>query len=345
MAHMDIFNADPFTIVEMSAAVNKQPRLPTLLGDIGLFTPKGITTKVASFEQNNGTLSLIQTSPRGAPLGVRVPDERSMRHLATRRIAKSDSIQASELQDLRAFGTDSELAVVQAEVASRMASLSRDVQLTWENMRLGAVQGIVKDADGSTLYDLYSTFDVTQAAEIDFDLDNANPASGALRKSCSAMVRAVKNAAQNGWIENRTYVMGLADDTFWDQLIAHPEVRATYLNQVAAAELRGDAHSGRLNFGGIEFVHYEGSDGSAQSSSVKVPTGTCKFFPVDAATDMWQAIFGPGEFMDVINRPGQPMYALTIPDRDRNAYVGLEVYSYPLFVCTRPLCLQRARNT
>ena len=131
-------------------------------------------------------------------------------------------------------------------------------------------------------------------------------------------------------------------NTFWDQLIAHTEVRATYLNQVAAAELRGDSHTGELEFGGIRFKHYLGTD---DNSTVKVPTGTCKFFPVDVAGDFWQVVLTPGEFFDTINLPGQELYALTIPDRDRNAFVQLEVYSYPLFVCTRPLALQRARNT
>jgi len=76
-----------------------------------------------------------------------------------------------------------------------------------------------------------------------------------------------------------------------------------------------------------------------------VPTGTCKFFPVDTAPDFWQAVLTPGEFFPTINRPGEALYALTIPDRDREAFVQIEVYSYPLFVCTRPLALQRARNT
>jgi hypothetical protein len=50
-------------------------------------------------------------------------------------------------------------------------------------------------------------------------------------------------------------------------------------------------------------------------------------------------------FSPTINQPGQPLYALTIPDRDREAWVKLEVYSYPLFICTRPASLGRARNT
>lgn len=346
MAHIDIFNNDAFSLVEMSAAVEKMPRIPTLLGDMGLFTPKPISTSIASFEQNAGTLGLIQTSPRGAPLPARARDARTLRHLMAPRIAKQDTITAAELANQRAFGSNSELTVVQMDINRRAQALTFDVQLTWEHMRLGAIQGIVLDADASTtLYNLYTLFDVTQPDEVDFDLDNASPAAGALRKKCSEMVRAVRNAAQNAWINGRTKVVGLCDDVFWDQLIAHPEVRATYLNQVAAAELRGDASTGTLDFGGILFVHYEGTDGSAQTAAVKVPEGKCKFFPRDAAPDLYQAILTPGEFFPVINQPGQALYALTIPDMERQAFVQLEVYSYPLFVNTRPLTLRRGKNT
>lgn len=342
MAHMDIFNADPFRMIELTAAVNKMPRIPTLIGDMGLFSAVSIRTETASFEQKDGHIGLIQTTPRGAPLAVRAKDPRSLRHLTAPRIAKSDTVTASELANLRAFGSDSELAVVQTEIAGRLSGLVGDINLTWENQRLGAVQGIVLDADGSTLYDLYTLFDVTQQTEVDFDLDAASPASGALRKKCSEMTRACMRAAGNGWIRGRTYLTALCDDVFWDQLIAHTEVRATYLNQVAAAELRGDAATGSLDFGGIRFMHYDGTD---DNSTVKVPTGTAKFFPTDAAPNFWQAVLTPGEFFDTINMPGQPLYALTIPDRDRNAHVQIEVYSYPLFVCTRPAALGRARNT
>lgn len=342
MAHMDIFNSDAFHALELTAAVNKRPHLPSFLGNLGLFTPKPIRTEVASFEQKSGTINLIQTSPRGAPLATRTRDARTLRDLRAPRIATADTIHASELASMRAFGSESELAVVQAEVSQRLESLRSDVALTWENMRLGAVQGIVKDADASTLYNLYTVFGVTQPDELDFDLDNASPASGAVRKKCAEMVRASKRAAGNAWIEGRTYLMGLADDTFWDQLIAHSEVRGTYLNQAEARDLRLGSDFGQLTYGGITFVNYRGTD---DNSTTKVPTGTCKFFPVNGAPDLFQAVLTPGEFFDTINLPGQELYALTIPDLKRNAYVQIEMYSYPLFVCTRPLALQRARNT
>lgn len=344
--HMDIFNADAFTCQSMIGGVNKMPYLPTFLGGLGLFTVKSIATEVATIEQKAGTLNLIQTSPRGAPLGPRQRDPRTLRSLQAPRIATSDTITARELANVRQFGTEGELVNIQMEIASRQQALVNDVALTWENMRLGAVQGIVTDADGSTLYDLYSVFDVSQPTEVDFDLDNASPASGVLRTACTQVLRASQRAAGNAWIEGRTYLYGLCDDTFYDQLIAHPEYRAWQLNHPPAAQLATPTAFREVDFAGIRFRNYRGTDEATPAGKeVKVASGKCKFFPVDAAPDLWQAILTPGEFFGTINMPGQAMYPLVVPDRDRDAFVNVELYSYPLFINTRPRCLQRARNT
>lgn len=347
MSHMDIFNADCFTLQSMVVGVNKLPYLPTFLGELGLFTVKYLTTEDATFEQQDGTLNLIQTTPRYSPLEVRQRDPRSLRTLKAPRIAKADQITASQLANLRAFATENEFVSVQQEVATRQQNLKNDVALTWENMRLGAVQGIVYDADGTTvLYNLYDTFGVTQPDEIDFDLDNANPAEGALRSKCTQVLRAAQRAAGNAWIENRTYLYGICDDTFYDQFIAHTEYRAWQLGHPAAVQLTEPTAFREFDFAGIRFRNYRGTDEPTPAGKeVKVASGKCKFFPVNGAPDLWQAIFTPGEFFGAINRPGQPVYPLIIPDRDRDSYANVELYSYPLFVNTRPKCLQRARNT
>jgi Phage major capsid protein E len=63
-------------------------------------------------------------------------------------------------------------------------------------MRLAAIQGLLIDADGSTLFDWFAEFGITAATEIAFDLNHASPVDGALRIQCNKVVRAMARASQ-----------------------------------------------------------------------------------------------------------------------------------------------------
>jgi hypothetical protein len=343
MATLDIFKQDAFKLQSMLQAIDAVDYRPQRLGDMGIFTPNPVRTEVVSIEKRAGTLALIQTSPRGAPLGQRNTEKRDIRDFRTVRIAESDRIMASELASIRAFGTESELMQVQAEVARRLmgpVGLESKVELTLENMRLGAIHGVVKDADGSTIYDWFDELGVTQANEIDFDLDNASPASGAVRKKCSEVVRAMMKAAKGVWTP-ATRVHALCGDAFWDDLTAHSEVRQTYLNTQEASDLRNGNAYEIFNYGGITWENYRGTD---DGSTVAVHTDKARFFPVNAPGAFLE-VFSPGEQFAHIGQLGQRLYPLIVPDRDRDMYADIESYSYPLHVCTRPLMLQRAKRT
>lgn len=343
MATMDIFNADPFSTLSLTAAVERVPRIPSQLGGLGIFEPNPCSTTSVEMEEREGTIRLIQTDARGAPPRNRTADKRKMRSAKIHRLAESDTIYSDQIQNVRAFGTESELMQMQAEVARRYAGptgILRDFELTLENMRLGAVQGIVVDADGSVLNDWFDFWGVAQPVEIDFDLDAASPASGALRKKCAQVTRAMRDAAKmgsfGGWKPHAMMGRAFADDFF-----AHTEVRQLYLNWSAAMELRqSSALQTGFEFGGIIWHEYDGSEDGA----VAVPTDKAKFFPV-GAPGIFQVAWGPGEGMQWANRPGREQFAIMVRDLQRDHWVQPEVYSYPLFYCTRPLMLQRAKRT
>ena len=336
MATMDIFNSNAFSAVEMTRAVEKIDYLPMLLGSMNLFEPVPLRVTSVSIEARDRTLSLIQTSKRGAPISQQTSDKANVRNFNTVRVAKGDAIYAAEIQNIRAFGTESELKQVATEVAYRQSKLRMDMELTHENMRLGAIQGIVKDADGSTLFDWYSEWGVTQPTEINFAL---NVATTEAREKCAAVSRAMQRAAKGAWLPT-TRIIGLADDTFFDDLVKHASVKDTYKNWQAAADLRAPQAFESFRFGGIDFINYRGTD---DNSTVAVAAGKCKFFPM-GAPGVFQVAWAPGESFDLVNRPGQPVVSWIVPDRDRNTKVDVELYSYPLYVCTRPLMLQRAAN-
>ncbi len=343
MATLDVFNSNAFSLVSMLNAISAVDYRPMRLGEMPVFIPNPVRTEDVSIESRDGVLGLIQTSNRGADPDTRKTEKRAMRNFKTSRIMMADRINASELANIRAFGTESEQMQVQAEILRRLAGpvgLQSQIEMTLENMRLGSIQGVVKDADGSTIIDWFSEFGVTQATEIDFDLDNASPASGAVRKKCSQVVRQMMRASKGAWVPGTT-VYCLCGDGFWDDLTAHKEVRETYLNTQEASDLRSGAVYEMFNYGGITFENYRGTD---DGTTVSIATDEAKFFPVNAPGAFLE-VFSPSEKFDTIGQLGERMYPMIVPDRDRNMYADIEAYSYPLHVCTRPAMLQRARRT
>ena len=346
MAHINIFNNNAFGMVEMTDAINQIPFQPGLLGSMGLFVPRRVRTKTVSIESKAGVLNLIQTSERGAPLEERQNDKRLLRDFHTTRIARGQTISADEIQDVRAFGRESEMMQVQdmiTEVMSGPTGLMSAVEMTKENMRLGAVQGIVLDADGSTLINWFQEFGISQPAEIDFDLANATPDPGSLQKKCKLVVRNMLKAAKGGWINGQSYIVGLCGDNFFDDLVGHPEIRETFLNQQAANQLRNDFGNAydKIRYGGILFINYRGTD---DGSTIAIGDDKCKFFPAGTPGLFVEAL-SPAEFMPFVNTPGKDFYAMIILDKERQAWARPEIYSYPLMMCTRPGMLQRAKRT
>ena len=252
MATMDIFEGDAFTIVELTRALENIPFKPALLSGSNLFTPRGVRSRTVVIESRDGTLSLIPFSERGSAYEQQIPDRREMRAFVCRQFKKQDVLWASEVQSVRDFGSESATQQVQTEVAYRLRKLRQDAETTFEYHLLNGIQGIVKDPkDNATVVNYFTEFGISPAAEIDFDLDNASPASGALRKRCQALIEDVE-ASMGGLSAGAVQVRAECGSAFFADLVAHKEVRETYLNTAAAADLRGRV-ADEVSFGGITF--------------------------------------------------------------------------------------------
>lgn len=360
--HMDIFNDDAFSAVTMTLALEDYDFQPGLLGSLNLFDDVPIATTDFSVERRGNTIGIIPTSERGAPLAEGKRDRRNLRKFETSRIAKGHTMQASEIQNMRAFGEQSELETMIGYVGRYERRLIADVELTWENMMLGAVSGAVLDEDGTVIHDWFEEWRIDRPAAISFDLDL--PATDVEVDKCRQIIRGMQSKSKGRWLP-QTRVVGLAGNKFFDMLTKHKSVREVYLNTAQAQNLNrafGVATQSALqagsyavfDFGGILFINYRGTDdydeaavkaGTARGTQVVgVPNGRCKFFPLNAP-GMFQKAFAPGESFDFVNTIGRPLYAMTIRDKDRNFWVRPEVYSYPIFVATMPELLLEAKAT
>ncbi len=347
MASMNVFRQDLFSLISMTQAVNRQKFIPDLLETLGIFTPEPIRTEQFWVEKKQNRVALISTSPRGAPKAQTSKDRAVGRDFRTTRLRKADTLTASEVANIRAFGTEDEVIAVATEVAARTRKIQDDMRLTWENMRLGAINGSVIDSDGtSVIYNWYTEMDVTPAAEIAWNFGAATAADGNIKKLANQTRRSMIRSA-GGAFGTNARIVALCGDNFFDDLTTNKETRATYLNQPEASLLRMEYAGAYAAFpyGNIEWINYRSTDdqpGSPDGPFVGIPTDECRLFPV-GVSNVFSHVMSPGETFGLANTLGKQWYAKTKLDPD-DEFVEIDVASYPMFVCKQPEVLRRGRR-
>lgn len=338
---LDIFKNDAFSCTSLTDFVNDLKYRPGRIGQMGLFSAHPVTTTSIAIERVGDILQLVKPTPRGGPGETRDMPKRKMTDFKVPHFQRDWAVYADQVQNVRARGTEGELATVQQIVGDVIAANTSDMDLTEEQARLGAVTGIITYADGSTL-NLFTEFGVAQVAEVDFDLDNADPADGALRLAATKVIRAQKKAL--GAVPF-TEVHAFAGDTFFDQLLTHREVRDTYKGWSEAQILR-ESYIGKnrsenpmFEFGGIVWENYGEIDGEG----VGIATTKARFFPVGVA-NLFKTYQSPADYIETVNTLGQRLYAKQWPMQNDKGING-ELQMNALQLCTRPGVLMGARNT
>ena len=354
---MNVFRQDAFSGLTLTEMVNKFPYNPDFLGSFGpsLFEPFPILTTAVQVDQKQGILTLIGSSPRGAPAQQRYNEKRQARYFDCTRLSVEETIYANELQNVRSEKNEVEaLKDLQEEVYIRLlgpTGLTSMMEYTWENHRLGAIQGIVYDSDGATvIQNWFTQFGIAPAAEIGFNL--AANVTGTLIPLCHEIRRAMQRKGQGAFLRGRTQVHSVVGDEFWDAFTQHPDVVRTYENWCAVANgttvIRDGAPQLRVArdfeekfyFGGIYWTNYRGSD---DTTTVAIPTDKAKFFPV-GAPGVFKQVMAPGEGMEEVNTKGRPSYVYRdIDPSEEKTWVKFKHKSFPLYMCTRPEMLQFGR--
>lgn len=341
MAMLDVFNTDAFSVISLTDSINKLKFVPGRIGQLGIFQEQAVATTSIAVEEKSGILSLVSPSPRGAPGTGLDKAKRTARQFAIPHFELADAVMAEEVQNVRAWGSESETEMVMGKVAERMMVLGQSLAATQEYSRIGAIKGIVTYADSTTL-NLFTEFGVSQDTEIDFDLDNASPASGALRKKIAAYV--IRAIATNLDGVPFTGVHAFCGDAFFDDLIAHTEVRASYLAQQEASQLRGGYVAGGMSygtfeFGGVTWENYRGSVGG----QAYVHTDKCHLFPV-GVPGLFKTVYAPADYVETVNTMGQAMYAKQYAMPNGKG-VHMDVQKNNLEYCVRPKALLLGKRT
>jgi len=328
MPTLDIFKADAFSLISLTDAILKAPYKPGRIGALGLFGEKGIRTTQVMVEEKDGLLSLIPTTPRGGPASTLGGSPRTARSFVVPHLARESTVLADEVQNVRAFGSESETEGVQAIVNERLATLRAMHEVTLEHLRIGALKGIIYDSDGATpIYNLFTEFDVVQQTN-DFEFTDT---ALDVRDVCVATIRLIEDELGAAMY---TSIRAFCSAGFFDSLIGHAQVKESFKYQEGQV-LRTDLRNG-FTFGGITWEEYRGSVGGVSF----VPANEAVAFPEGVMTEMgslFTTYFAPADFMETVNTIGLPIYAKQAPDPSGfNRFVALHAQSNPLPICLRP---------
>ncbi|QRQ86254.1 major capsid protein [Cupriavidus oxalaticus] len=323
MPHLDIFNNDAFSVASLTKAINDVPHQPTRIGELGLFTEESITTTALSIEKQGTTLSLVPAAQRGAPGKPVTNDKRQLVSINTVHLPQRGAVVADEVQNLRAFGSETELEAVQTLVNKKLAKMRRNIDVTMEYQRIGAIKGQVLDADGTTvLLDLWSTFGVSQQS---FPMVLGTDSTKVRLKAVAAK-RLVEDAL--GGLMYRG-LRALCSAAFFDALVGHPAVERAYDRWMNGEFLRTDKRAG-FEFAGITWEEYRGNVGGNDF----IEDGDAHLVP-EGVPDLFVTNFAPADYMETVNTNGLPYYAKQ-EAMGFNKGVELEAQSNPISICTRP---------
>ncbi|PJC14279.1 MAG: major capsid protein E [Comamonadaceae bacterium CG_4_9_14_0_8_um_filter_57_21] len=326
MAALDIFNGDAFSVQSLTKALNDVPHQPTRLGELGYFSVEGITTTMVSIEKQGTSLALVPAGERGGVVKPGLKDKRTMIPFKCVHLPQNGGVNADEVQNLRTFGSESELESVQNLVNKELRRIRRNLDATLEFQRMGAVKGQILDADGTTvLLDLYSTFGVSQQTHSLI----LGTAGTKVRIKVVEAKRKVE-AALGGLAYSGLRV--LCSPSFFDALVGHATVEAAFDRYQNGEFLRADLRAG-FYFAGVFWEEYRGNVNGIDF----IEAGSAYMIP-EGVPDLFVMNFAPADYMETVNTMGIPMYAKQEP-RAMNKGVDIDAQSNPLTLCTRPAAI------
>lgn len=322
--NFDIFNNDAFGLTQMTLAMQDMQHTPTLLGDMGLFSEEGISTTSVYIERVGQAFTLVASAERGTSGKAVGTDKRNLRNFSCVHLPQRGAVNADEVLGVRAFGTDNQLETVQNVVNKKLQKLRRNIDLTFEWQRMGALKGIVLDADGTTeLLNLYTEFGVAQQT-LSFDLDVD---STKVKQKCLDLERMIEDEL-DGIQSSGTEV--LCSKEFYDALVQHPAVEAAYNRWNDGQLLRDSQRKTGFQLANVTFREYRGKVGATRF----IASGDAYAVPV-GVPDLFIARYAPADYLETVNTVGLPYYAKQWIESPGKR-VELEAQSNPLFMNTRP---------
>lgn len=344
---LDIFNNDAFGLTSMTQAIVNIKHKPSRIRSLGLFQQQSVPTTTIAIEKKGDLLVLVPPTPRGGP-GVTIRKEKAdVRSFIIPHFEINDAIMAEEVQNVRAFGSETAVETVAGKVSERLVIHAASHDATQEYARMGAITGVVTYADGSTL-NLFTEMGVAAETEIAFDFSASSPVDGTFRKKLGQIQRQV-SAILDG--VSFDYIHVFCGDNFFDDVLTLKEVRDTYKGWNEAQILRESyigknrtENYGIFEFGGMVFENYRGKveSGSDGIEKTFIDTDKCQMFPM-GVPGLFRTAYAPADYTETVNTNGLARYAKQFPMTNGKG-IHFDSQMNNLEYCTRPKTLIKGKR-
>jgi hypothetical protein len=339
MEIINVLENDAFSIASMTAGIQTAPTQPRELKNEGIFAQESIRSEIIAIEYSAGQFQIAPLDERGGVITSAERETRVIRHFTTKRVAKHDRIKASELGFIRQFGSDEKRIIeeLQKEIAKRQTGPT-GLMATCENrlelMRLGALNGLLLDHNGSVVYDFFAEFGL--AAPPTVFLDIANKSEGDLRAAIESQItRPMRRKAKGRMF---SHVAARCGESAWDALMKNKEFRERF-HAAADAKMAAELHKGTLGtevlFAGVTWREYFGADDGA---SVNLGVNDIRFYP-GGNSGIFKHILSPGDGFSSLGEQGKEWYTYLVNDVERPQdprWIDLYVEQYPMIVNSAP---------
>lgn len=312
-----------YTTEELSLAISNMPTRIGNPNDVALFRQVPGTTKTFAGEWIEQTGVLVPTTAWGGVPPKNSPEIRTAKSWTIPHMPLEDTILAADVIGVRAFGT-TQAETVDGKVLDKLRTMRNRIDRTLAFRRSKAKQGLVLDADGSTLFNYYTDFGVTQV-EVDFTLGTATTN---ITAKCQNVIDAIED---NLGGEMYSSIEVEVDRAFYDAFTDHAKVKEVYLGWSAAEAKLGRSNASGFEFGGLKFIVNRQSVGG----TALIPTTKTGYaYPV-GTQDTFITAMAPADFNETVNTVALPFYAKQ-RNKDFDRGMDIHVQANQLMLCTRP---------
>lgn len=327
---------DPFSLESLTAAVNSEPYRPGQVGASGLFEEDSVTTTIVSVELRDGKLSLVEPSARGGPGETTGDDDRRKIPFEVSHYQRDDTILADEVQNVREFGSETSAETIEGRVNRKAQRHARDLTMTLEHQRVGAVKGNVTSKSGKVLIDLYAAFGLAVPAAVSLELDSD-------ATNVPGLFQDVVYGVEDALDEPYTGIHIFTGRDFHKNLWMHPKVRETFVINTGSVLLKQDVPD-VFSFGGATWERYKtGAKATTDLGSPYIAANEARL-TVTGVPELFITRFAPADYNETVNTPGLPFYSRAIEMRNGKGY-DLEVQTNSISLCTRPQVLRKLTLT